>query len=119
MTVTKVYGDVQRVKIFFHKRDTALVQFAYPQQAYVPCFSIATLHLLGPISFNRYVALMHLNRVDMFGKSMSISPSKHPFVSLPLHMRRERAAKERGMWLVSKPSHVMDAVDRPGRGIEE
>jgi hypothetical protein len=30
-----VYGDVMRVKIMFNKRDTALIQFATPQQAQV------------------------------------------------------------------------------------
>ena len=28
-----VYGDVQRVKILFNKKDTALIQMAEPQQA--------------------------------------------------------------------------------------
>ena len=28
-----VYGDVVRVKILFNKKDTALIQFNYPQQA--------------------------------------------------------------------------------------
>lgn len=28
-----VYGDVQRVKILFNKKDNALIQYAEPQQA--------------------------------------------------------------------------------------
>ena len=30
-----VYGDVHRVKILFNKKDSALIQFAVPQQAAV------------------------------------------------------------------------------------
>jgi len=30
-----VYGDVHRVKILFNKKDSALIQFATPQQATV------------------------------------------------------------------------------------
>jgi hypothetical protein len=30
-----VYGDVHRVKILFNKKDSALIQFATPQQAAV------------------------------------------------------------------------------------
>lgn len=30
-----VYGDVHRVKILFNKKDSALIQFATPQQALV------------------------------------------------------------------------------------
>jgi hypothetical protein len=30
-----VYGDVHRVKILFNKKDSALIQFAAPQQAAV------------------------------------------------------------------------------------
>jgi hypothetical protein len=32
-TLFGVYGDVQRVKILFNKKDTALVQMSEPQQA--------------------------------------------------------------------------------------
>uniref|UniRef100_A0A1B0BJY9 Uncharacterized protein n=1 Tax=Glossina palpalis gambiensis TaxID=67801 RepID=A0A1B0BJY9_9MUSC len=30
-----VYGDVQRVKILYNKKDSALIQMAEPQQAYL------------------------------------------------------------------------------------
>lgn len=32
---TGVYGDVQRVKILYNKKDSALIQMAEPQQAYL------------------------------------------------------------------------------------
>jgi hnRNP-L/PTB/hephaestus splicing factor len=61
-TIFGVYGDVQRVKIFYNKRDTALIQFSDPHQA--------------------YLAHLHLNHVEVFGKAMSITPSKHAQVAL-------------------------------------
>jgi len=35
-----VYGDVHRVKILFNKKDSALIQFATPQQAAVGKYKI-------------------------------------------------------------------------------
>lgn len=32
---TGVYGDVQRVKILYNKKDSALIQVAEPHQAYL------------------------------------------------------------------------------------
>jgi polypyrimidine tract-binding protein 2 len=32
---TGVYGDVQRVKILYNKKDSALIQMAEPHQAYL------------------------------------------------------------------------------------
>jgi hnRNP-L/PTB/hephaestus splicing factor len=62
-TLFGVYGDVQRVKIFYNKQHTALVQMADPYQA--------------------SLAHLHLNHVDLYGKSITIIPSKHAAVSLP------------------------------------
>eukprot|EP00456_Euglypha_rotunda_P042777 TRINITY_DN333_c0_g1_i13.p1 TRINITY_DN333_c0_g1~~TRINITY_DN333_c0_g1_i13.p1 ORF type:complete len:472 (-),score=49.18 TRINITY_DN333_c0_g1_i13:24-1439(-) len=62
-TLFGVYGDVQRVKIFYNKQHSALVQLADAYQA--------------------SLAQLHLNHVDLFGKSLTILPSKHASVSLP------------------------------------
>jgi hypothetical protein len=35
-----VYGDVHRVKILFNKKDSALIQFATPQQAAVGKYQV-------------------------------------------------------------------------------
>ncbi|GBL93369.1 Polypyrimidine tract-binding protein 1, partial [Araneus ventricosus] len=58
-----VYGDVQRVKILFNKKDNALVQMAEPQQA--------------------QLALTHLDRIKVFGKPMRVAPSRHQVVQMP------------------------------------
>jgi len=52
-----VYGDVQRVKILFNKKDTALVQMSNPQQA--------------------EMVLMHLNGAVLYGSPLRINMSKH------------------------------------------
>jgi len=58
-----VYGDVVRVKILFNKRETAMVQFANAQGA-------AT-------------AQSKLNRLNIFGKELVVSISKHTEVGMP------------------------------------
>lgn len=58
-----VYGDVQRVKILFNKRHTALVQLAHPYQA--------------------YLAHLHLNHLVLHGKELNIGFSKHGEISMP------------------------------------
>ena len=58
-----VYGDVQRVKILFNKKDTALVQMSEPQQA--------------------LLAMNHLDKVKLWGKAIRVMPSKHTTVQLP------------------------------------
>jgi polypyrimidine tract-binding protein 1 len=62
-TLFGVYGDVHRVKILFNKKDSALIQFAAPQQA--------------------AVAHQNLDHVTMFGKQIKVSFSKHQFVQMP------------------------------------
>lgn len=62
-TLFGVYGDVQRVKILFNKKDTALVQMAEPQQA--------------------LVAMNHLDKVKLWHKQIRVMPSKHTSVQLP------------------------------------
>ncbi|GIX77498.1 polypyrimidine tract-binding protein 1 [Caerostris extrusa] len=62
-TLFGVYGDVQRVKILFNKKDNALIQMAEPQQA--------------------QLALTHLDKIKVFGKSMRVAPSRHQVVQMP------------------------------------
>ncbi|NXP09408.1 PTBP1 protein, partial [Thinocorus orbignyianus] len=58
-----VYGDVQRVKILFKKRENALVQMADGNQA--------------------QLAMSHLNGQKLHGKPVRITLSKHHMVQLP------------------------------------
>jgi len=58
-----VYGDVQRVKILFNKKDTALIQMAEPQQA--------------------MLAINHLDKTKLWGKVIRVMHSKHTTVQLP------------------------------------
>ncbi|KAK3732590.1 hypothetical protein QZH41_016071, partial [Actinostola sp. cb2023] len=62
-TLFGCYGDVQRVKILFNKKDTALVQFSNAQQA--------------------QTSIAHLNSVRFYDKEMKVTMSKHSSVSLP------------------------------------
>jgi len=62
-TLFGVYGDVLRVKILYSKRDTALIQFATPQQA--------------------QTAQVHLNHLFLHTKEITVNTSKHTEVALP------------------------------------
>ncbi|XP_055904712.1 polypyrimidine tract-binding protein 3 isoform X3 [Eupeodes corollae] len=62
-TLFGVYGDVQRVKILYNKKDSALIQMAEPQQA--------------------YLAMTHLDKLRLWGKSIRVMASKHQAVQLP------------------------------------
>ncbi|XP_064624871.1 polypyrimidine tract-binding protein 2-like isoform X29 [Lineus longissimus] len=62
-TLFGVYGDVQRVKIIYSKKDSALIQFA----------DIAQAHM----------ALSHLNNVQLYGKQVKVTPSKYSVVQMP------------------------------------
>ncbi|XP_024083480.1 polypyrimidine tract-binding protein 1 isoform X2 [Cimex lectularius] len=62
-TLFGVYGDVQRVKILYNKKDTALIQMAEPHQA--------------------NLAMMHLDKVKLHNKLMRVMSSKHQTVQLP------------------------------------
>merc|ERR1712001_678649 len=57
------YGDVQRVKILYNKKDTALIQMAEPQQA--------------------MLAISHLDKCKLWGKVIRVMHSKHTTVQLP------------------------------------
>uniref|UniRef100_A0A672SEM6 Polypyrimidine tract-binding protein 2-like n=1 Tax=Sinocyclocheilus grahami TaxID=75366 RepID=A0A672SEM6_SINGR len=58
-----VYGDVQRVKILFNKKDSALIQMADMNQA--------------------QLAMSHLNGQKMYSKIIRVTMSKHQTVQLP------------------------------------
>ncbi|XP_058975285.1 polypyrimidine tract-binding protein 2-like isoform X7 [Musca domestica] len=62
-TLFGVYGDVQRVKILYNKKDSALIQMAEPQQA--------------------YLAMNHLDKLRLWGKAVRVMASKHQAVQLP------------------------------------
>ncbi|XP_073973838.1 polypyrimidine tract-binding protein 1 heph isoform X3 [Rhodnius prolixus] len=62
-TLFGVYGDVQRVKILYNKKDSALIQMAEPHQA--------------------NLAMMHLDKVRLLGKQIRVMSSKHQMVQLP------------------------------------
>uniref|UniRef100_A0A673YIK8 Polypyrimidine tract binding protein 2a n=1 Tax=Salmo trutta TaxID=8032 RepID=A0A673YIK8_SALTR len=58
-----VYGDAQRVKILYNKKDSALIQMADANQA--------------------QLAMSHLNGQKMHGKAIRVALSKHTSVQLP------------------------------------
>ncbi|XP_041912571.1 polypyrimidine tract-binding protein 2b isoform X2 [Sardina pilchardus] len=62
-TLFGVYGDVQRVKILFNKKDSALIQLSDGNQA--------------------QLAMSHLNGQKMYGKIIRVTLSKHQTVQLP------------------------------------
>ncbi|XP_065155545.1 polypyrimidine tract-binding protein 2 isoform X3 [Atheta coriaria] len=62
-TLFGVYGDVQRVKILFNKKDSALVQLAEPHQA--------------------HLAITHMDKLRVFGKNIRVMLSKHQSVQMP------------------------------------
>uniref|UniRef100_A0A8D0AE69 Polypyrimidine tract binding protein 2b n=1 Tax=Sander lucioperca TaxID=283035 RepID=A0A8D0AE69_SANLU len=58
-----LYGDVQRVKILYNKKDSALIQMSDGNQA--------------------QLAMSHLNGQKMYGKIIRVTLSKHQTVALP------------------------------------
>ncbi|KAH7720861.1 polypyrimidine tract-binding protein 1 [Aphelenchoides avenae] len=62
-TLFGVYGDVQRVKILFNKKDNALVQYSEAQQA--------------------QLAIQHLDKVRWHDKVIRVTTSKHTNVQMP------------------------------------
>jgi len=69
-TLFGVYGDVQRVKILYNKRDTALVQLASGQQA--------------------DYARSNLHGCPLYGQEINVANSKHTTIQMP----REAEGKE-------------------------
>uniref|UniRef100_A0A8C7QEB7 Polypyrimidine tract binding protein 2b n=1 Tax=Oncorhynchus mykiss TaxID=8022 RepID=A0A8C7QEB7_ONCMY len=60
---SRVYGDAQRVKILYNKKDSALIQMSDGNQA--------------------QLAMSHLNGQKMYGKIIRVTLSKHQTVQLP------------------------------------
>jgi hnRNP-L/PTB/hephaestus splicing factor len=116
-TLFGVYGDVMRVKILYKKLDTALLQFASPQQA--------------------QLALLHLNRLSLLGKDLAIAVSKHNEVSLPkegsaeysqassltrdfTHSKTHRFSKSgRNARNINAPSQVLHISNLPDNSTED
>lgn len=76
------YGDVQRVKILYNKKDTALIQFADASQS--------------------STALQNLNNMTMYGQEMRVSRSKHDTVNMP---KSEDEGKELTKDYTNSPLH--------------
>jgi len=76
------YGDVQRVKILYNKKDTSLIQFADASQA--------------------STALQNLNNMTMYGQEMRVSRSKHDTVNMP---KSEDEGKELTKDYTNSPLH--------------
>ncbi|BFY99434.1 hypothetical protein BsWGS_02473 [Bradybaena similaris] len=62
-TLFGVYGDVQRVKVLFNKKDNALIQMADPHQA--------------------QLAITYLDKARLWGKQIRVAQSKHQIVQMP------------------------------------
>ncbi|CAG0881886.1 unnamed protein product [Cyprideis torosa] len=73
-TLFGVYGDVQRVKILYNKKDSALIQMADSHQA--------------------QLAITHLDRVTVWGKQLRVMPSKHQQVQMPKEGQAEDLTKD-------------------------
>merc|ERR1719187_2496997 len=76
------YGDVQRVKILFNKKDTALIQFADASQS--------------------STALQNLNNATLYGQETRVSRSKHDIVNMP---KSEDEGKELTKDYTNSPLH--------------
>jgi len=76
------YGDVQRVKILYNKKDTSLIQFADASQA--------------------STALQNLNNMTLFSQEMRVSRSKHDTVNMP---KSEDEGKELTKDYTNSPLH--------------
>jgi len=76
------YGDVQRVKILYNKKDTSLIQFADATQS--------------------STALQNLNNMTLYGQEMRVSRSKHDTVNMP---KSEDEGKELTKDYTNSPLH--------------
>ena len=77
-----VYGDVVRVKILFNKKDTALIQMAEPTQA--------------------HLAISHLDRTRLYGKTLRVNSSKHQVVQMPKEGHQVRGSVCFGWFVFSR-----------------
>lgn len=88
-----VYGDVQRVKILYNKKDSALIQMSDGNQAQLGKADDVNEMKLEFVSFKQIsqkvflccflLAMSHLNGQKMYGKIIRVTLSKHQTVQLP------------------------------------
>lgn len=89
-----VYGDVLRVKILYNKKDGALVQMAEPHQAHlgksleyiiILQFFSTSIFLFHPPTTTtiQTLAMLHLDKVRLYGKYIRVMQSKYQTVQLP------------------------------------
>jgi hnRNP-L/PTB/hephaestus splicing factor len=62
-TLFGLYGDVIRIKVLYNKKDTCMIQFSNAQQA--------------------VLAVQNLNKVNLCGQELVVSPSKNYEVKIP------------------------------------
>lgn len=85
-----VYGDVLRVKILYNKKDGALVQMAEPHQAhlgksleYIIILQFFFQRQFFRITIIKTLAMLHLDKVRLYGKYIRVMQSKYQTVQLP------------------------------------
>lgn len=82
-----VYGDVQRVKILYNKKDSALIQLAEPHQAHLGNYRINNdvIHWINTVPEYCLIisAMTHMDKLRVFGKQIKVMLSKHQTVQLP------------------------------------
>lgn len=84
--LASAFGTVERIKIMFKRRDTALVQFASQQQA--------------------QIAQVHLHRCPLFGLPLKANFSSHHVVHLPQPVRTRQPAAPACVLTAPLPLHV-------------
>ncbi|GAB1288064.1 Polypyrimidine tract-binding protein 2 [Apodemus speciosus] len=87
-----VYGDVQRVKILYNKKDSALIQMADGNQSQLVLGirsgerARQVLQAIAPLTVglsSAFISMNHLNGQKMYGKIIRVTLSKHQTVQLP------------------------------------
>ena len=79
-----VYGDVQRVKVLFNKKDNALIQYAEPAQAQLGTVLASSWSYANFFRNARHFsAIQHLDKMKLWGKQIRVASSKHMNVQMP------------------------------------
>ncbi|KAF6768423.1 hypothetical protein AHF37_05808 [Paragonimus kellicotti] len=108
-----VYGDVNRVKIMFNKKDTALVQFADAQQAVTALYFMNGQPLWGkPLK----IAVSRFNVVQMPKEDTDVGLTKD-YANSPLH--RFRKPNSKNFQNIYPPNHVLHLSNIPPNITEE
>ncbi|TGZ66733.1 hypothetical protein CRM22_005171 [Opisthorchis felineus] len=112
-TLFGVYGDVNRVKIMFNKKDTALVQFTDPQQAVTALYYLNGQPLWGkPLK----IAVSRFNVVQMPKEDTDVGLTKD-YANSPLH--RFRKPHSKNFQNIYAPSNVLHLSNIPPNITEE